>query len=502
MKWFSKPAQQRRIEPVIVANDEKPLKISAFALDGWQAENGTPWKVAQPLPGVVPAGAAPMAMDDGLSNLFSYAQLASQGTEVSFPGFPLLAELAQRPEYRHISETMAREMTRKWGELITTGDGDKADKIAQLTAAIDNHNLRDKFYLASVHDGLFGRGHLFIDTGRGDPVSARLPVSDKSIPVGTKLRFSNVEPIWTYPNGYNSNNPLAADFYRPHSWFVMGQTVDSSRLLTFVSRSLPDMLKPAYGFAGVSLSQMAIPYVQNWLRTRQSVSDMLHSFSTMVLKTNMAAVLQGGGSASLINRAQLYNQTRDNRGLMMVDFETEALENVSAPLGGLDKLQAQAQEQMASVSGIPLVKLLGITPSGLNVSSDGEIRVFYDTIAAAQEILFTDHMRTCLELIQLAEFGEIDPDIKWHWNPLWQLDEAGEAAVRKTDADTDIELIDAGVISPEEARQRLAASPGSGYNNIKVNDLPEPPMQDGAEIDDAETNKIDEHGEAGATSGV
>ncbi|WP_241502645.1 anti-CBASS protein Acb1 family protein [Bombella intestini] len=32
-----------------------------------------------------------------------------------------------------------------------------------------------------------------------------------------------------------------------------------------------------------------------------------------------------------------------------------------------------------------LVKLFGITPNGLNASSEGEIRVFYDEIAAFQE---------------------------------------------------------------------------------------------------------------------
>ncbi|MGF6605041.1 hypothetical protein P3T23_009802, partial [Paraburkholderia sp. GAS448] len=48
------------------------------------------------------------------------------------------------------------------------------------------------------------------------------------------------------------------------------------------------MLKPAYAFGCLSLSQIAKPYVDNWLRTRQSVSDLLHSFSTMVLKTNLA----------------------------------------------------------------------------------------------------------------------------------------------------------------------------------------------------------------------
>ena len=50
---------------------------------------------------------------------------------------------------------------------------------------------------------------------------------------------------------------------------------------------------------------------------------------------------------------------------------------------------AQSQEQISSVSRIPLVKWTGISPSGLNASSEGEIRVYYDLIHSEQ-IDFTE----------------------------------------------------------------------------------------------------------------
>ncbi|AQH01672.1 hypothetical protein A9R05_23080 [Burkholderia sp. KK1] len=65
-----------------------------------------------------------------------------------------------------------------------------------------------------------------------------------------------------------------------------------------------------------------------------------------------------------------------------------ACANVSAPLGSLDRLQAQSLEHMAAVTGIPLIVMLGITPSGLNATSEGELRTFYAWIEAQQEALF------------------------------------------------------------------------------------------------------------------
>lgn len=273
----------------------------------------------------------------------------------------------------------------------------------------------------------------------------------------------------------------------------MGKRIHASRLMFFISRKVPDMLKPAYAFGGLSLSQMAKPYIDNWLRARQSVSDLIHSFSVLGLKTNLSAILIGGATDEMYKRAELFNQARDNRGMLIIDKDTEELFNVSTPLSTLDMLQAQAQEQMAAVTGIPLVKLLGITPSGLNASSDGEIRVFYDWIQAQQEADFNPHLDRLLNIVQLSLFGEIDPEISFQWVPLWTMNETELSACRKTEADTAIAYINAGVISPEEERVRLASEKQSAYAALDLDeDVPELPDDDGEEEPDNLNEENDE----------
>jgi hypothetical protein len=39
---------------------------------------------------------------------------------------------------------------------------------------------------------------------------------------------------------------------------------------------------------------MAKPYVDIWLTTRQSVADLIHSFSVMVLMTDLSTLMQPG----------------------------------------------------------------------------------------------------------------------------------------------------------------------------------------------------------------
>lgn len=475
--------------PVTSVQPERKIRYEAVARASANPNPPRPLEIPKPPPGVLPDGVGGMAMDDAFAGMMGWANgyIAQFKEGLAWPGWAVLSELCQRAEYRKISETVAREMVRKWIVLQSSGDEDKGDKIKALNDAFDKFKVRDVFRQAAEHDGLFGRGTVFIDTGYtddADELAMPLILSEKKIPVGGLKGIRAIEPIWLYPQAYNSRDPLRDDFYKPQTWYCNGRAVHVSRLLQFVGRQVPDILKPSYQFSGISLSQMARPYVDNWLRARESVSDLLHSFSTMVLSTNMGAFLQGDGGDQMIYRAQVFNQTRDNRGLFMVDKETETLSNVSTPLGTLDHLQSQAQEQLASVSGIPLIKLLGISPAGLNASSEGELMVFYDTIHAYQEHLFGANLEKLLKIMQLHLFGDIDPDIGYRFEPLWQLNEAERATTFKTYADAAVGYIQAGVLHPADERQRLADTEDSPYRGIDVNDLPDPPPDLVGEPDD------------------
>lgn len=443
-----------------------------------------------------PGGLGPpsLAFDDA-SNAPSWAYLNQMNCGMGFPGYGYLAELSQRSEYRAPSETIANEMTREWVDITVKGkaskkkrkargedvdadldgdiDGGLEDKIERLEVALEEFKMRDHFRRIAEIDGFFGRAQLFIDIdpGNANPDEVRqlpLVVDSETIKKGSLRGFKVVEPIWTTPYSYNSTDPTKPDFYKPRAWFVIGKRVHASRLLTFVSREVPDILKPAYNFGGLSMSQLMEPYVFQWLRTRNSVSDLIHNFSVMVLKTDMAAVLQGDSAAGagLLDRARLFTQTRDNQGLTLIDKNREEMQEVHTSLAGLSDLQAQAQEHMAAPSHLPLVKLTGITPAGLNADSEGEIQVWYDWARSLQIFFYSPHFKHVLEIIQLHEFGEIDEAIGFAFVPLSSPTIKELSEIRKADGETDKLYVDMGAISPEEVRERVSADPNSGFNNL------------------------------------
>lgn len=443
-----------------------------------------------------------------------------------FLGYPFLSELAQRPEFRLFGEIRAQEMTRKWIEFravqdeSTKSDNDKGkrneqdeerarekrkvgdekprtddrnkeieDKIKELDDAMDDFRVRDWFKVCAEQDSYFGISHLYLDLKGTDPENIRDPELPKSIGNGRDKTSKNkigkgclrsmraIEPIWVYPTTYNAQNPLLASWYDPQVWYVMGTEIHKTRLLTFIGRPVPDILKPAYAFGGLSMTQMAQPYVDIWLRTRESVGEIIHAFSVMVLMTNLATTTMpggsGGGGGDVLARLGVFNFLRDNQGVFAVDKQTEDFKNVAAPISGLDELQSQAQEHMFSVGRIPAVKFAGIQPKGLNATSEGEMRAFYDTIVGEQNHLFRPNLNTVADIIQIHLWGACDHDITYDFVELMEQTKKEKAEIRKMDAETSQILIDSGQIDQEEGRRRLALDPESGYHGIDPDDVPE-----------------------------
>jgi phage-related protein (TIGR01555 family) len=489
-KGHSKAGMARRMAALagLLAGQAKPVRKLA------------PWA---PAPGVVPeaqyADVMKLANDSvpyGYMNGFG-------NVDNHFQGFPYLSQLAQLPEYRKMASVMAEEMTRDFVKLVGVGGDVDQEKIVKLEELLKRFKVAETFREAIEKDAFFGRCQIYLNMAmsengalaKDDPVELEslLALSDKKVAKDSFKGLKIVEPMWSYPGAYNAVDPLADDYYEPELWFVMGKQVHKSRLLMIIANPVPDILKAAYSFGGISLTQLAQPYVDNWIRTRNSVGDAIHNFSTSGIKTNLASILSVAFNdedpSNLINRMRLFTVGKDNNGMMMLDKDNEDFFQFNMPLGGLDKLQAQAQEHMCSVSSIPLVKFTGISPTGLNASSDGEIRVFYDFIHSRKERVIRPALKVVIDLIQLSEFGEIDESIGFEFPPLYQQSEDEKEKSRKARMETDTGYVTAGVLSQQDIRTQLVNDPDSPYagldEEIEEDDV------------DEQGNPVDQAGQAG-----
>lgn len=494
--------QQRTIIRMMQADHEK------------LAQKDIPVALTTPMlhPAVVPEGKTSAIAMDSCQSLNEYASTGVPSFYGSFLGYPVLAAMSQSSDYRSVAETTSTEMTREWGrfkidepdieqseeltdvEMEAFKEQKKAEnaarqeKINQINDAFEEYGVRDLIRQCIEIEMGMGRAQIFIRLS-GDKDNNPFVMDSASVKKGSLKGFRVIEPMWSTPSVYNANDPTADDFYVPSHWFVLGKDVHADRLMTLIMRPVPDMLKPAYNFGGISMFQLMKPYVERYQRTADSISWVVQAFSLTILKTDMSSILSDGESdANLWMRAGMFNRYRESSGLMLLDKEAEDINQINTPLSGLHELLSKSQEQMAGPSHTPLVKLLGVTPAGLNSNSDGEIRVYYDYIMALNEAHVAPMIKKIADLVQLNLFGNIDPAIKWEFNPLYQLNDKELAEVQDLKGKNAAQLVAASIVSPQEARKALSKDEQSPFSGIDVDDAPETQMTDDAFTDDSDSS--------------
>lgn len=406
--------------------------------------------------------------------------LGEEGLPV-FAGYGVLAGLTQNGLIRAGVEMRANEMTRKWGELKSVGEDNNAidddeqnDKIKKLEKALRKYKIKDIFNKASAFCGYFGGCLGFIDTGEPvENLANPLILSPATLQQGSFKGLRLIEPYNISPGFYNSTNPMADDYYKPNIWYIQGIPVHQSRMLYFAENELPVMLKPAYNFFGLSLSQKVLDAVSHFTANRECASRLLQKYSLTIFKTDMENVLSGGFDIELQNRMRYFVQQRSNDGVATIDKNSEDIVIMTTTLSGVTDLVRQSMEYVAAMFNEPVTKMWGISPAGFN-TGDADLQNHYDNIESLQEKIFREPINTIIKILQLNEFGIVDENIVFKFAPLSEKDKALQIDNNKKEVETANILAELGVLSPEEIRQKLIDDPDSGYNNLNPYIEPKP----------------------------
>ena len=261
-------------------------------------------------------------------------------------------------------------------------------------------------------------------------------------------------------------DPTLPDYFKPRTWFVLGKEIHASRLLYFTGKEAPLLYKPSYNFFGVSIAQLVFEFVENFQKNRNSASELLNKFSVSIFKTVMEKELNGESLKSLEERIQYFIEKRQNDGVFVIDKENEDFGKSDTSLAGVTDIVRQSLELIAAVLRIPVVKYLGISPSGFNATGESDIKIFNAMIESLQKKQFADNLETVLKILQLNEYGEIDEHIGFEFLPLDEEDDQIKANTEKVQADTAAVFLDRNVISPEEVRKIIAKNKNGLFETI------------------------------------
>ncbi|MDT9702481.1 anti-CBASS protein Acb1 family protein, partial [Streptomyces sp. P17] len=88
--------------------------------------------------------------------------------------------------------------------------------------------------------------------------------------------------------------------------------------------------------------------------------------------------------------------------------------------GGLPELIEKFLQEIAGASDIPVTRLLGQSPGGLNSTGESDLRNYYDRVNADQTLTISPALAKLDELIICNALGSRPASIHYNWNSLWQ----------------------------------------------------------------------------------
>jgi hypothetical protein len=126
---------------------------------------------------------------------------------------------------------------------------------------------------------------------------------------------------------------------------------------------------------------------------------------------------------------------------------------------------------VAAAANIPATKLLETQPKGFNSTGEYEDDQYKLLLTSIQEDDYVPVLDMHYALLSKSKYGIIR-DYTINFKEIDTPTEKERAEINSMEATTAATLVNAGVLSPEEVRDKLIKDPDSGFNDI-TDELPE-----------------------------
>jgi phage-related protein (TIGR01555 family) len=314
----------------------------------------------------------------------------------------------------------------------------KNGQIEKIEAEEKRLNVQAKVLEARKKARLFGGAALYMDLG--DDQSQEL--KPETVKAGG-IRFLTVLSPRQLTPGDLETDPLSPLYNRPKSYTLVSGTsaqtvIHPSRLVIFYGNELPDNdLTSGAAFAwGDSVLTSVMEAVKQADATSANIASLIFEANVDVVTMEglMNYVGTTDGERKVTERYRIAAQGKGINRMLILDGN-EKYERKGASFATLPDLMDRFFQNVSGAADIPMTRLFGQSPGGLNASGESDLRNYYDRIASGQSLEMQPAMRLLDECLIRSATGQRDADIHYVWNPLWQMSEKEKADIFKTKAD-------------------------------------------------------------------
>lgn len=358
---------------------------------------------------------------------------------------------------KRIVDVVIFDMLRNWFHIEND-----VDDLIQL----ELKKLKYKRYLkeALVWSDVYGGSIIFmgIDDGNEDPIE---PLNEENI---RKVEFLRVFDRWQMNVSSTDlySDPAKNKFGEPEFYNIIPNstagstevqfTAHESRVLRFDGELVPDYKIQENEYWGISIYNSLFDRLRGLGMTYGNIELIIEEFVVGILKMdNLQALLQGGQTNLIRERLNLLDLSRHILNTYLIDNE-EDFTRVSSTVTGLDQSLGKLESAVSGITGIPTALLFSESVKGMNASGveSEQTRRYYDKIKGRQEDKILEPSERLVYLIQKSKEGptngQVDPEIRVKFNPLWQPTMEQESETRKKISEADKNYWEMGVLTSDE----------------------------------------------------
>lgn len=363
-----------------------------------------------------------------------------------------------------IINTIPQDMMKNGYDFQSDINPDQIQKISKIIRQTRLHSkILNGLYWGRLYGG--AAGIIMID-GEADRMDEPLDL-DRVMPGAFKGllimdRWSGImpsadlitditDPDFGIPEYYEVTLPEGQGVIRLHN----------SRVCRFSGREMPYLEKLAENYWGTS----EMEHVFSELKKRDNVSWNIALLTFManirVMKIDgMEQLLAYGGDKSqqaLYNTLEGLNMMLNNNGIQILGKD-DSYESHQYTFSGLGEVYDRFMMDVSGACGIPVTKLFGRSPAGMNSTGDADMDNYYDTIEQSQESQLRPVLDKLLPIVCMSALGAVPDDLDYIFNPVRRPSNDEKQSLGSQQTAAVVQAYTAGLVSEKTALRELQGS--------------------------------------------
>ena len=262
---------------------------------------------------------------------------------------------------------------------------------------------------------------------------------------GMELVFEGGEPVPAYYSITDARGNTVAK-------------VHHSRLVRFTGRDLPFLERVAELYWGESEVEALYNDVVKHDNVAANMAALTFraNVDTMEVQNldQLFSVTSGEQQRRFWNVMQAQSVMKSNFGMQLVN-RGDQIKNTQYTFTGLQEVYDSMCLDLSGASRIPVTKLFGRSPAGMNATGESDLRNYYDYVDTLREAKLRPILEKLLPVLAMSAWGAVPDGLDITFPPLWTptAAEVAEIALKKAQAIRD--TFQAGLCRADTAQREL-----------------------------------------------